>query len=148
MKGIPPGTDVVGLIGGRRNMVDLGNAFHPRFKKIWIPLLKSFGTFSDDQIEMKSAKPFYSNYFLAKSSLMHELCPFVKAVQDRMTTLRTIQNNLWADPKYGDTNKEVAIRIFNRSYYSYHPFIIERLAPFYFYTRNTSVYLPFYWRKV
>ena len=138
--------DAIGFfyVGFNMTLFELTDPHHPKFSQIWTELLHSFGNrFTTEQITKCCKQSFFSNYWIAKTSLVKELCLFHKEIYDLMQTLPSIQDDLWSDSKYiscGSNMKGTPIQeIFNRSYYTYHPFILERLAPFYFEARNARI---------
>ena len=128
--------DLISFIHQRpHTLIEQAKICHPKFQLMWQPLLASFG-FTDHQILKCSTEPFYANYWIAKTAMVKQFSQFVGDVQLRMTTLQSIQNILWSDSTYkttGNLSVDTNLKsIFNRSYYTYHPFILERLAPFFF----------------
>ena len=57
-----------------------------------------------------------------------------------METLPTIQKDLWSDANYW-RNNELTMNIFNKPYYAYHPFVLERLTPFFFNVSNANIHV-------
>ena len=138
--------DVIGFLYSRFNgsLVSITNVHHPKFSQIWILLMESFGDrFTTEQVKECCLEIFFANYWIGKVKLVKQLSIFHKEVQDRMDFLPSIQQDLWSDAKYiscGSNMKQTPLQdIFNRSYYTYHPFILERISPFYFAALNASI---------
>ena len=114
---------------------------HPKFSAVWKPLMESFGDrFTTEQIVGCCANEFYANYFVAKINMVQQLCNFTKEIHRRLDTIPAIQNDLWSDSTYYSCGSDdTQLRsIFNRTYYTYHPFVLERITPFYFNSINAS----------
>ncbi len=125
-----------------RSLIKDADLVHPKFSAVWKPLMESFGDrFTTQQIMDCCENEFYANYFVAKVDLVKQLCKFTKDVHKRLDTLLSIQENLWSDSTYitcGSDDTQLK-SIFNRTYYTYHPFILERVTPFFFDAINASV---------
>lgn len=140
----PDNVDVIALVGQRDakfdNMLNESTRNHKRFDEIWIGLLQAFNRFTPEQISTHGMIPFYCNYWIAKPQYVARFIPFMKEAHGYLTNLSSIQDALWSNPKYIG-NKHVAKVVFGRKYYAYHPFILERLSPFFFNMENRSIYV-------
>lgn len=79
--------------------------------------------------------PFYCNYWLAKPHIMLDYCKFINNVIEIIETSNIIS-------QYLDMNAGYKIgqnRIFTKPYYTWHPFICERLPCIYFYHKNYTI---------
>ena len=147
----PAGVDVIGLLGSIRNlthgrpisMLKKATNMHPRFSDIWSKLLGAMN-YTSQQISTEGMTPFYCNYFLTKPAHMLKFISFIREATELIQSLTSIQEDLWSDAHYkGNTknNTGIAKRVFGRDYYAYHPFIGERLSPFFFNAQNLSIYV-------
>jgi hypothetical protein len=50
-----------------------------------------------------------------------------------------VANDFNQQAKYSGVIKDTAMKIFNKPYYEYHPFIFERLPVFFFYALEANV---------
>lgn len=141
----PENVDVIGFVGQAKgkavSMLLEAKKVHKRFEEIWTGLLDAFSTYTPEQISTNGMIPFYCNYFLAKPQHMVRFLPFIKQAQNYLQHLPSIQEALWSDPKYTVGKATVAKAVFNRTVYAYHPFILERLTPFFFNVENRSIYV-------
>ena len=75
------------------------------------------------------------NYWMAKPELMQDYINFAKKIKQRMdeTSDGGLQALLYSDSQYrGQLSKERLVQISGKPYYTYHPFICERLPGFFF----------------
>lgn len=139
----PPGTDVIALVGQKnesQNMVDKAVVMHQRLKEIWDSLLKAYERYSPEEISTDGMSAFYCNYWLAKPEHVMKLIPFMKKAHTLLESLTSIQDALWSNAHYLD-NKALSQKVFGLNYYTYHPFVLERLTPFFFNTEKLSIYV-------
>lgn len=147
----PPDVDVIALVGKHDSnfvsMLNESTKSHPKFAYIWIQLFSQFPEFTPEQISTRGMIPFYCNYWLAKPDLVARFIPFMEKAQYLLTNLAPLQEALWSNPKYVG-NKHVAEAVFGRKYYAYHPFILERLTPFFFNAENRSIYVYKHFKNI
>lgn len=143
----PAGVDVIGLLGWSKNltngkpisMLTKANNMHHRFSDIWSKLLGAMN-YTSQQISTEGMIPFHCNYFLTKPAHMLKFISFIRTATNLMQSLTSIQEDLWSDVHYKN-NIDIAKRVFGRDSYAYHPFIGERLSPFFFNAQNLSIYI-------
>lgn len=140
LAGAEPGTDVIALVGDSQNMVTRANGIHPRFKEVWTGLLQAFERFSPEEISTEGMTVFYCNYWFAKPEHVVRFIPFMKKAQQMLKTLPSIQAALWSDSDY-PKNTNLTSKIINLDYYPYHPFVLERLAPFFFNVEKLKIHV-------
>jgi len=100
--------------------------FHTGFKNIWLKLMKillpelSEKDVWNDQIPM-----FYNNYWYAKPKVILEYREFLKKAVDALEEIPEV----YQDSGYsvGNTPKDALEKITGKPYYTFHPFILERL---------------------
>lgn len=124
--------DVFALNPGKKQTLMKQPRIHPKFKELWIAVLNRFGV-SKDIATSKQIVPFYCNYWLAKPEYLRAYMQFNQRVVHMLETDAELQNDLWSDAKYKTKlPKERVQQVFNRPYFTYHPFICERLCCFFF----------------
>ena len=147
----PPNVDVIALVGQKNprfdNMLNESNKNHHKFAFIWTELLSQFPQFTPEQVSTDGMIPFYCNYWLAKPQHVIRFIPFMERAQHLLTNLTSIQEALWSNPRYVG-NKHVAKSVFGRKYYAYHPFILERLTPFFFNAEHRSIYVYKHFKNI
>ena len=117
---------------------------HKRFNEIWYPLLKSFShnnipRYKPKEISTSNMTVFFFNYWLTKPRIMLNFAEFMRTVHEQLSNLEGIQDALWSDSGYEIKNIPLAQAIFKKDYYTFHPFILKRISPFYFNTKNYSI---------
>lgn len=110
----------------------INNYSGDKFKHVWITILKKIG-YPEEKTMNVNIKQFYSNYWICKSELMLDYCKFCKKVKDEIEKSHELDLYLYADTNYkGGISKQRCLEIFERPYYTMHPFIFEDLPCFYF----------------
>jgi hypothetical protein len=118
----------------RGNALAQANHAHPLFSRIWVRLLSRMG-YPGHQILSRTIPLVQCNYWMAKPDLMQEYINFAKKIKQRMdeTSDGGLQALLYSDSQYrGQLSKERLVQISGKPYYTYHPFICERLPGFFF----------------
>lgn len=137
----PVGTDVIGLAGAKGARSVLANTKDQRhFWKVWSGLLTAFNRYTPHQISTAGMKPFYCNYWLARPEHVLKLIGFTKRVQFLLDNLTSIQGALWSKHDYFP-NAKLTQKVFGLDYYTYHPFILERITPFFFHAEKLNVFI-------
>lgn len=120
-------TDVVSVNYNRGDTLTKTELFHPGFKNIWLQLMKKLlpdlyeKDVWNDEIPM-----FYNNYWFAKPKVILEYRNFLKKAVDALEEIPEV----YQDAGYGETGntpKEALERITGKPYYTFHPFVLERL---------------------
>lgn len=142
LKQTPNGTDVIALVGQKDpiNILESAEEAHPRFGEAWRGLLQAYNRFTPEQIETTGMEPFYCNYWLAKPRYVKDFISFMQTAHIHMTNLSTIQDALWTNAKYLN-NTKVSQDVFGLDYYTNHPFVLERLSPFFFGVQKLNIFI-------
>ncbi len=117
---------------------------HPSFINIWEKLLLLMNYNINDILSLK-IPVFYNNYFMAKPEWIIKYIDFYKKVIDIMENNNDIKYLLNQNSAYPGKlleYPEILIKICSRPYYTFHPFIIERLPCFFFWVHKAKIYQP------
>jgi len=121
------------------DMLGTATYYHPQFTTIWTKLLVKMGYTERDAL---SPTPFYPcNCWIAKPAFMKDYIKFAKRAMstlesdDELKTLCAMNSNY-----RGKMTKERLLEIFGAEWYTYHPFIFERLPWFYAKVKGARVY--------
>lgn len=118
--------------------------YHPSFINIWDQILLLLNYDIVDILSLK-IPVFYNNYWMAKPEWVLKYIEFYKNVVDIMENNMKIKNLLYHDSLYkGELLKypTILIKLCNRPYYTFHPFIIERIVCFFFWVNKAKIYQP------
>lgn len=118
--------------------------FHPSFINIWEQLLLSLNYNINDILSLK-IPVFYNNYWMAKPEWVIKYISFYKNILYIMENDKNIKYLLYQNSNYKGKlleYPEILIKICGRPYYTFHPFIIERLVCFFFWVNNCNIYQP------
>lgn len=128
--------DVVAFAPANMNLLYQATRDHGfKFKTLWIEILKKLN-YSMEKIMDPSIKLFWCNYWMAKPNVMLDYIKFFQQVKLVLENTKEIQSDLWSNSNYnGYVSKERLIEIFGRPYYTYHPFLLERLPCFFFHQK-------------
>ena len=96
--------------------------------------------FEKNFISNNRFKPFYCNYWIAKKNILIEYIYFFKRCVNIINSNKDIQNLIWDNIHYANIANIDLMKIFNKPYYCYHPFIYERIPIFFFH--NKKIYIP------
>ena len=116
--------------------------YHPNFINIWEQILLLLGYKINDILSLEIPY-YYNNYWMAKSEWINKYIIFYKKVIDIMENNILIRNMLYQNSKYDGKllkHPEILIKICGRPYYTYHPFIFERLVCFFFWVEKATLY--------
>lgn len=131
--------DVIGLFVLCETVWDHASRAHPQFMDVWVPVIKKMGYTFGEAICAR-IPPFMANFWLAKPEWMSAFMRFYRDAVKTLETLPSVQEALWSDSLY-ETHLPVHVleKVYQRSYMPLHPFIQERLAPFYFWTEHATI---------
>ena len=125
------------------NLVLQGNNWHPLFSDIYNIIANRLGwsiDFNDKSLKMEG---IYSNHWIASVDTYEEYCyEFLLPVIDLMENNKVLRDLCNQDANYISRTKlspERCLKVFNRPYYTYHCFILERLFPIFCYLRDKTV---------
>jgi len=116
--------------------------YHPSFINIWEEILLLLNYNINDILSLK-IPVFYNNYWMAKPKWMEKYIEFYKKFVDIMENNKNIKYLLYQNSKYKGKLLEypgILIKICGRPYYTFHPFIIERIVCFFFWVNNAKIY--------
>lgn len=133
-----PDHDVIALAACRTHtLYRFADRWHPGFMKIWQLLMRR--VLGDDETSCAATRieydilPFYCNYWIAKKPVFDKFCEFVSACMECIRNDPELTELCLQDSKYqgGNLTPEQLMGIGGRPYYTFHPFITERLMPFF-----------------
>ena len=130
-------SDIIGLLpswsSNALNMYEFAEKVHPGFMKIWerLIMLLGYGSYRQYRVPV----PFYCNYWIMKREWFVKYCSVASRAMrllDEDEQLREWSNE---NANYNGTlkglSKELLMEINGHPYYTYHPFIMERLVCFF-----------------
>jgi hypothetical protein len=120
--------------------------FHPSFINIWEQILLLLNYDIADILSLK-IPVFYNNYWMAKPEWVLKYIEFYKNVVHIMENNMKIKYLLYQNSNYKGKLLEypgILIKICGRPYYTFHPFIIERIVCFFFWVHKAKIYQPVY----
>jgi hypothetical protein len=118
--------------------------FHPNFINIWKQILLLLG-YSINDILSSHIPIYYNNYWMAKPEWVSKYIIFYKKVINIMENNLNIKNMLCQQSNYSGKLLEypqILIKMSGKPYYTFHPFIIERLVCFFFWIEKAKLYQP------
>jgi hypothetical protein len=118
--------------------------FHPSFINIWEQILLLLKYDYNDILSLK-IPVFYNNYWMAKPEWVLKYIEFYKNVVYIMENNMKIKYLLYQNSNYKGKLLEypgILIKICGRPYYTFHPFIIERIVCFFFWVHKANIYQP------
>lgn len=99
---------------------------HPGFNYIWKKLMNVLlPELSDDEIFSDKIPIFYNNYWYAKPKVLLEYREFLKKAECELEKIPEVYND--SEYNSGNCSKEELEKISGKPYYTFHPFIFERL---------------------
>jgi hypothetical protein len=124
------------------NLWDQADINHPGLMEILVYVLESVGENKDHINMMHFGSPtfrnFYASYFVTRPSHMRFYIQWLSTVFNFINTDRKTQNMLWKDSSY-DGDSQVARSVYDLPYYPMHPFLGERLVPYFFNSRGYKI---------
>jgi len=117
---------------------------HPSFINIWEQILLLLNYDIADILSLK-IPVFFNNYWMANPKWVLKYIEFYKNVVHIMENNTKIKYLLYQNSNYkGNLNKYpgILIKICGRPYYTFHPFIMERLVCFFFWVNKAKIYQP------
>jgi len=115
---------------------------HPSFINIWEQILLLLNYDILDILSLKIPL-FYNNYWMAKPLWLSKYIEFYINILYIMENNNKIKYLLYNNSNYKGKLLEypsVLIKMCGRPYYTFHPFIIERLPCFYFWVNKAKIY--------
>ncbi len=126
------------------NMLKQANNAHPSFTKIWCRLLFLMGFTKEEGVGVKmqqEVKFFPCNCWMTTPSHMKSYIEFAKKAMKLID--EDAQLNEWCneDARYkGNLGPERLTALFGHPWYTYHPFVMERLPSFYVWWKQIKTY--------
>lgn len=125
----------------RLPLVKQAQESHPKFTSVWVSLLEKLG-YGKEDILNKNIPVFFGNFWMATPEWMSNYIEFFKRAYDIMEADPELQQDIFANSGYtrhGALSTELCMKIFDRPYYTHHPFVCERLACFYFWKHGAKI---------
>jgi hypothetical protein len=136
------GFDCVPFIRGGLSLLEQGIRRHRAdFLTVWNLLLTRLGYSEQKILDVSKALPFFRNAFVVRPMYMKMLC-FAMQKAMLMIALNTDLQIALNKNSFYPGRPNVALRIFNATYYKMHPFVFERMTVFFLYAFNASVCSP------
>ena len=127
----------------KKNLITEGDKWYDLFSDIYKLLANKLKWNIDVLDEKHLMEPIYSNHWIAKKEVFKEYCSeFLTPVIDLMNHNKLLRDLCNQDANYISRTKispEKCLKVFNRPYYTYHCFILERLFPIFCYLRDKTV---------
>lgn len=136
--------DVVPFMYHGRGNISLVQFEHRHLPELWLYLLTKLG-FTKEEAFSPDIPFFYSNYWLAKPSVMLRYIEFARRARAVLEDVRDprILAMLYSDPHYVEPPEHFKATT-GLPKYTYHPFLMERLICFFCYINNLRV-VPVFW---
>jgi hypothetical protein len=132
--------DVVAFF--KRSELDLltqATLYHGHFEQVWVSLLTKMGYTTSDIYQKYPTFP--CNCWMAKPEWMKKYIAFVKQAMDLLDNDTELKTLCSQDSGYpGSLPAETLMDIFGKAYYTYEPFIMERLPCFFFSIQGAKIY--------
>lgn len=143
VRSLKPGqVDVVAFLGADYPMLPHSEFVHPGFGEVWTKLWSALRVPPHVSHGLKHA--FYCNYWIAHPTWLSRFMAFqcrVKAVLEEDPGLQAL---VWADAGYMRFKHGHAadvMSLFERPFYTFHPFLLERVAPLFFHITGARVHM-------
>ena len=121
-------------------MVKHAEVRHKNFIYIWKYILNKLGYDSNDCVS-DDIPSYFNNYWMAKPEWMLKYIAFFNKAINIIENDDEISSYLYQNSNYnGKLPPNKLIEISGKPYYTFHPFIIERLPCFFFWHEKASLY--------
>ena len=133
--------DFVGFHLHGDNLITHTTRWIPRFLDVYPKILQRMGYQLEDILSPK-VPYFVYNYFMCKPDWMTRYIQFLTTIMDIMENWSDVQEVLYEQAIFEippHLNEKRLMEIFQRPYYTYHCFILERTAPFYFWAEGATM---------
>lgn len=125
--GMNPNADVITLMTGQHDMYEFANMYHPGFMEVWDRLVRLLGYEPNP-----APKPFYCNYWIMKKEIFEKYCVVAQRAMKFLDEDFVLKDLVNRDSGYKGTHEclpaDKLMEICGKPYYTFHPFIIERLV--------------------
>lgn len=123
-----------------RDLISQATFFHPKFLDIWTDLLLKMG-YSLEYIMSDKIPMFPCNCWIAKPEWMKRYIEFAMNAMHLLQTDEELIKMCYMDSGYrSNLSKGKLMKISGKPYYTYHPFVMERLSCFFFWVEGAKVY--------
>lgn len=127
----PSRHDVVPFFPVKGDAVAHADKCHPGFALLWERLLSSLGC-PQEQVACRDFTFFACNYWMCRPRIMNYYIRFAKQVRVKMEDPE-LREMLYNDARYPGSLSSVRLtQIFGHPWYTFHPFIFERLPGLFF----------------
>ena len=111
------------------------------FIEVFHELLRRLNFNEFDIMTLDGVDAIFSNYWLARPKLLLEFIDFMGNAIGMMQFNEQMRLLVSADTKYREGKTDVARAVWGTPYYQLHPFICERLATAFFWSKNACTVL-------
>jgi hypothetical protein len=121
-------------------MITHAMQYHTHFEEVWLALLSKMGYAKHDILSVDI--PFYPcNCWMAKPEWMKKFLMFAQKAVYIMENDPLVRRLCFQNSNHtSNLTKKQLIEISGKPYYTYHPFITERLPCFFFWIEKAKVY--------
>lgn len=132
--------DVVVFSAYNENLLDQAVWYHGQhFEIVWLYLLKKMGYTEAEALD-PMILAYCCNYWMATPAWMRRYIAFFKKAHAIMEGDQKLSEMLHKDSMYhGGVPPEMCMELFGRPYYTYHPFVCERLSCFFFHRHGARI---------
>jgi hypothetical protein len=133
--------DVIVFVRANTSLLGHAQSSHPNFTRLWYKVLSTMGYAADD-ILSGHIPTFFCNYWAAKPAWMRAYIDFFRKAKAVIESLPEETRALFEeDSNYlaGGMTPQQCMQIFGKPYYTYYPFLCERLACFFFWKMGAKI---------
>jgi hypothetical protein len=131
--------DVISFINTNQSLVEQAKYHTPLFLKAWTILLQKMGY--ETTVSLSKEIPlFVCNCWIAKPQWMERYIDFAMHAMSLIMTDPLLKDLCYNDSKYnaGNLCTDKLILISGKPFYTFHPFLLERLPCFFFWVNNAK----------
>lgn len=125
--------DVIALMGLNHDIYAFAEAVHPGFMEIWEMLISKLGF--GDYRKYPPPPSFYCNYWIMRKTSFDKYLSLAKKAMTLIDKDPALRELVYRDSGYRGTlnclSEEILMEIAGKPYYTFHPFIMERLVCFF-----------------
>lgn len=140
--------DIISFFGHLKNNNTIRQAenFHKNFSKAFKILCGEIGLdYTDKPLNTVQV---LQNHFIASREVWESYLPFLELAIDCLNEQPDLQPIIYQNSGYkGAIKGERLLEIFERPYYTYHPFILERLMTAFIYNHRKTIKAKYYERN-
>lgn len=144
------GADVLAFVGPESHspdtqgmsMIKTARRCHQYFPTIWAHIMITRLGIDGSQVFSDEIPPFYSNFWISKTNMFREYIRIYDIVHTIMETDEIIHPFLFQNASYFEhIDSKRLSNIMGVPYYTYHPFVMERLPCLIFWLMNANIKL-------